>query len=541
MPSKRKTSNIIEDSNYDSDDSEVIIFKRRRINVIDDSVSDNNIPNTGDISKYIMVTENEYIDQGNLFQFIEMSGPRCRLSNRAKPIEYFNLFFTNSLWAMMVEETNKYAEEILSKSTRTDNSRMVNWYPVTILELKAFVAVLLEMGITNRPTIYSYWTESSRAIPWFKKMFSRNRFQNILRWFHIVDNKKCFPPGHEKYDPCAKFNPIVEHANRIFQTYYTLHKMLSIDESLVGTLYHSSITQYLPNKKHHKWGIKFWMLCDAISKYCVAFYCYKGAQSKNSQNGLGYDVVTKLLQDADCLDKGYHVYVDNYFTSTALAKFLHSKNTYITGTIRRNRKDIPKEAKELKVGETKYFRNVEVLLCAHREKKSSKNPVLLISTEALAANVTLIQNRYGRERQKTKPYNNYMGGVDESDKMLYTYLDERRTVKYWKKVTFNIFTRMVLNSYLLYKETVGREAMSRLQYISNIISEIEHEWLGTRENELNIKGKKVYGLEKLPGRNLRRCVVCSTKNSTIKRSRLICVECKKGLHALCFDKHICAF
>lgn len=126
MPSKRKTSNIIEDSNYDSDDSEVIIFKRRRINVIDDSVSDNNIPNTGDISKYIMVTENEYIDQGNSFQFIEMSGPRCRLSNRAKPIEYFNLFFTNYLWAMMVEETNKYAEEMLSKSTRTDNSRMVN-------------------------------------------------------------------------------------------------------------------------------------------------------------------------------------------------------------------------------------------------------------------------------------------------------------------------------------------------------------------------------------------------------------------------------
>lgn len=310
------------------------------------------------------------------------------------------------------------------------------------------------MGITNRPTIYSYRTESSIAIPWFKKMFSRNRFQNILKCFHIVDNKKCFPPGHEKYDPCAKFNPIVEHANRIFQTYYTPHKMLSIDESLMGTLCHSSITQYLPNKKHHKWGIKFWMLCDAISKYCVAFYCYKGAQSKNSQNGLDYDVVTKLLQDADCLDKGYHVYVDNYFTSTALAKFLHSKNIYITGTIRRNRKDIPKEAKELKVEETKYFRNAEVLLCAHREKKSS---------------------------------NNYMGGVDESDKMLYTYLDERRTVKYWKKVTFNIFTRMVLNSYLLYKETVGREAMSRLQYISNIISEIEHEWLGTRENELNIR------------------------------------------------------
>lgn len=97
MASKRKTNNITEDSNYDSDNSEVIIFKRRRINVIDDSVSDINIPNIGDISKYIMITENEYIDQGNSFQCIEMSGPQYRLSNRAKPIEYFNLFFTNSL------------------------------------------------------------------------------------------------------------------------------------------------------------------------------------------------------------------------------------------------------------------------------------------------------------------------------------------------------------------------------------------------------------------------------------------------------------
>lgn len=96
MASKRKTSSITKYSNYDSDDSEVVI-KRRSVNVIDDSVSDINIPNTGDISKYIMITENEYIDQGNSFQFIEISGPQYHLSKRAKPIEYFNLFFTNSL------------------------------------------------------------------------------------------------------------------------------------------------------------------------------------------------------------------------------------------------------------------------------------------------------------------------------------------------------------------------------------------------------------------------------------------------------------
>ena len=50
-------------------------------------------------------------------------------------------------------------------------------------------------------------------------------------------------------------------------------------------------------------------------------------------------------------------------------------------------------------------------------------------------------------------YNNYMGGIDTSDVMLYTYLDEKRTVKYWKRICFNIFSRMILNSYMLEKSS----------------------------------------------------------------------------------------
>ena len=46
-----------------------------------------------------------------------------------------------------------------------------------------------------------------------------------------------------------------------------------------------------------------------------------------------------------------------------------------------------------------------------------------------------------------------MGGIDTSDVMLYTYLDEKRTVKYWKRICFNIFSRMILNSYMLEKSS----------------------------------------------------------------------------------------
>lgn len=112
MASKRETSSTIEDSNYDSDDSNVVIFKRRRINIIVDSDSDTNIHNTGHISKYIRIMEIEYVVQDNSFQFVEKSGPQYFLPKTAKPIKYFNLFFINTLWVMMVEETNRYAEEL---------------------------------------------------------------------------------------------------------------------------------------------------------------------------------------------------------------------------------------------------------------------------------------------------------------------------------------------------------------------------------------------------------------------------------------------
>lgn len=539
-------------STSDSDDSSKIVpvSKRKRLNTFDTSSSEDSIPCNFTSSATCESISTDGIDeQENLIRFTEDIGPQSSLTNKSKPIDYFNLFIDSSLLTTMVCETNKYAEGLIKSLDITRGCRMKQWKPVTLLEMKAFLSVLLEMGITKRPTMFSYWTENSRRIPWFSKMFSRNRFQLILQCFHLVDNKECFPPGHEKYDPCIKFMPIVEHANRVFKLYYKPHKELSIDESLVGTLCHSNIVQYMPNKKHHRWGIKFWMLCDAVSKYCLSFYCYKGAKgktdtTKSREHGLGYEVVINLLEQSQYLNKGHHVFVDNYFSSIALAKYLYCKNTYLTGTIRANRKGVPSDIKTTKTNEAKYARDGEVLLCGYRENKSVKKPVLLISTHASDDNTIVIKKRNGNERSKVKPcivdcYNRYMGGVDESDKMLYVYLDERRTVKYWKKVTFNIIARMVLNAYLLYKEVSKKKLMTRLEFTSSIISEIEHEWMQVKQSQMISYNEGIFGLEKLPGRNLRQCVVCSNKFTGIKRSNLICVQCKKGLHSLCFHKHVC--
>ena len=80
-------------------------------------------------------------------------------------------------------------------------------------------------------------------------MFARNRFQLISKFFHLVDNNSSAPSGHSNYDPCGKFNFLVDYANKIFREQYTPHCQLCVDESLVGTHCHCMTKQYLPNKK----------------------------------------------------------------------------------------------------------------------------------------------------------------------------------------------------------------------------------------------------------------------------------------------------
>ena len=75
-----------------------------------------------------------------------------------------------------------------------------------------------------------------------------------------------------------------------------------------------------------------------------------------------------------------------------------------------------------------------------------------------------------------------MGRIDGNDMMTYFYLDKRRTVKYWKKVAFNIIARMVLNAYLLYLENNNGKKITRLQFDSCIIETISNEWIEKRND-----------------------------------------------------------
>ena len=71
------------------------------------------------------------------------------------------------------------------------------------------------------------------------------------------------------------------------------------------------------------------------------------------------------------LGSGYHVYVDNWYTSEELFRYLYDNGTGACGTARKNRVRLPASFKNarLKKGEHQFRRNDDMLAIHLNDKK----------------------------------------------------------------------------------------------------------------------------------------------------------------------------
>ena len=97
-----------------------------------------------------------------------------------------------------------------------------------------------------------------------------------------------------------------------------------------------------------------------------------------SSLGLAHRVVLDLLDDDRLKNKGYHVYMDNFYTSPALLRDLRDEGFEACGTIRSNRVGIPEDIRsaKLKNGESHFSRDDSMLFMKWKDKRD----VLMLST-----------------------------------------------------------------------------------------------------------------------------------------------------------------
>lgn len=159
------------------------------------------------------------------------------------------------------------------------------------------------------------------------------------RFLHFCDNEN--PPRENK--KFHKIRPVFEYITNKFCTVYIPNRDISIDESLLLWKGRLSFKQYIRIKKA-RFGIKTYILSEAKSGYIWKVIVYVGQETEIQQNpkvGHATNVIMTIMENL--LDKGYCVYSDNYYCSPELALSLHHRKTDLTGTVKSNRKGLPKK------------------------------------------------------------------------------------------------------------------------------------------------------------------------------------------------------
>lgn len=343
----------------------------------------------------------------NLYPYI---GPMesCHIPESTKtPIDFFQLFLTDEIINIIVVQTNEYASQIINKGI-SKNARMNLWKPTTLPEMKEFFSVILAMGLVHVPDIVQYWSKDTLYKNTFiSKIMSRDRFLILLKCLHFSNNLE-----DQKIDKLYKIKPILKPILENFEKYLTPGESMIIDESMVPWRGRLNFRQYIKNKRH-PYGIKLYKLCNPEGyTFNVKVYTGKGTDITPGRSHADAVVNTLMTKYFNC---GRTLFCDNFYTSIELAENLLHKHTKICGTLRSNRKGVPKSVvtKKLKKGEIygAQKENIKVI------KWVDKRPVLILTTigehtATLVESKKIINNQTVMKPKCVLDYNEAKKGVD---------------------------------------------------------------------------------------------------------------------------------
>ncbi len=230
--------------------------------------------------------------------FESATGPTVQISD--KPEDIFQLFFDQSLQEKSVHESNKYAKLVMGEEAYQ------KWIPLTVTELQAYFGFGILMRINHIPAIEDYWNRDPHyRYASIADKISRQRFRDISRYLHFVDNDHLAPRGDPSFDRLGKVCPLIDDLSKKFEEIYHPTKNLAVDEAMIKFQGRSFLKQYMPMKPIKR-GIKVWVLGDSANGYFSRFNVYTGKQKKR-QFGLGEHVVKTLTNGLE--KKNHHVHV----------------------------------------------------------------------------------------------------------------------------------------------------------------------------------------------------------------------------------------
>lgn len=450
------------------------------------------------------------------------------------PLQLFELFFDPEMYAHIINETNRYAQQL-------NSSFKLDW-----AHLRRFIGIMILSGYHTLPALRDYWSnQPSLGVTIVKQTMPRNKFVDIKRFIHFCDNNTL-----DKNDKLTKIRPLFELANKKFRQFGCWAEALSIDEQMVPYFGRNSCKMYIRNKPI-RFGYKIWCLCSAEG-YLFQSIPYAGASDNyNRQVGLGADVVLRLLEIVEN-PQCHRVFFDNYFTSYYLMCLLNEKRFCATGTARSNRiAHAPlKTGKALARGTHDFAFDAtnSILFC-----RWSDNSEVTVATNFDQIEPTSKVKRWKKQIKKyenhdqpllIRNYNQGMGGVDLHDNAVENYRINIRGKKWYWPFWIAILSSSIVNAWKLHCFLCKYETKKSMPQKEFRVLIAEQLLLTSDSAEAQDSGDEFQpeSLPKVSGDHLiaqyadkkqRRCQLKSCNG----KATFFCRKCNICLHPVCFEKY----
>ena len=542
------------------------------IMVVIDPPNDAMVPvdDIGESSAGVHVPQSSEVPTRYAWKTVTSENAQAFVSETGASFEYEKVLITTS------DDPNPY--EIFEKVARFDyflsdivipqttlySQQKGHVFSVEIEELRAYFGMNLVMGYHVLPSMRDYWScEPDLCVPFIANVMPRRRFEEIRSLLHFSNNESMKAQNDPLHDRAFKVRPVIDHFNESFASAMAPSEFQSIDEHMIKFKGHNIIRQYVKGKPI-KWGFKMWCRCASKSGYLFECDLYTGKKYGLVQYGLGEAVVLQLTEKIR--DIGCHIFIDNFFNSPALQVQLFQRKIFSAGTVRANRKNLPKanvpSDKNMKRGDVACFTSNGIFYV-----KWMDNRAVHMTSNYLSAFPTsdVKRRKKGSSEKETfncpavvKQYNEYMGGVDIMDQKKVTYqFDHRSNIKYYLRVVSDLIDIAVNNAFIIFSkfaqtnsaniEHIDSKTFRRIVARRLIGNYCNRSRAGPSTPKAYSQRKRKYSsstdntthsMEKVEQR--QRCKLCTTKKVQ-NRTNNMCVDC--GIYLCyvngrnCFEKY----
>ena len=436
---------------------------------------------------------------------------------------YLRCFLPDTLIATITASTNLYA---------TTKGAPAGW-STTPAEVWLFIAVHIFMGIIDLPNLPMYWEGGWRQ-PYVADAFSRHRFEQLVRYFHIAEPS---PPG-TKRNVVEKIQPLWDSCLARFPDYFTPDWWFTLDETMVRMKGKSKWKTVIPGKPTPI-GYKLYTL--ACLGYLLFFDIYRGKGGYTVKQGVIHHTVVSLVTRWSYTHRV--LFTDNLYTSPVLARHLLTMGIHCCGTFRPNRKHLPPGLRDamkiLNPGETKAWQSGQLGCLVWFDRQ----PVLMLSTHHKVDEMTAVQQDRGPNQlpvvdkpQVVLDYNVGKTGVDTVDQLRQSYAMQRKTRKDWPSLAWWLIDICVINSYTLWRLD-NKADINQLDFRKTLLHQIPVAFPPPSHPVHLAPSAPLLttadGHWAMHVDDKRDCRQCSRRLTRRKRTRVVCESCK--VH-LCFGE-----